>query len=62
MASKTATTWARREIRRDNAGRARKAQLRIKGTTPKFPIHTAEADANAPAEQLSPATREALGR
>ena len=54
MASKTATTWARREIRRKNAGRARRAALRNKGTTPIFPIHTPEVDANAPAAQVSP--------
>jgi hypothetical protein len=54
MASKTATTWARREIRRKNAGRARRAALRNKGTTPIFPIHTPEVDAAAPAAQVSP--------
>jgi hypothetical protein len=57
MASKTAVTEARRHIRRKNAGAARKAKLRNHGTTPAFPIHTPEADANAPAEQLSPAAR-----
>lgn len=62
MASATKTTWAKREIRRKNAGKARKAALRIHGTTPKFAIHTAAADANAPAEQLSPAARAALGK
>ncbi len=54
MASKTAVTEFRRHIRNKNAGRERKAALRNKGSTPVFPIHTAEADANAPAEQVSP--------
>ncbi len=54
MASKTAVTEYRRQTRRKNAGRDRKAALRNKGTTPVFPIHTPEADANAPAEQVSP--------
>jgi hypothetical protein len=47
--SKTKKTWCRREIRRSNAGRARKNALNNHGTTPVFPIHTAEADAAAPA-------------
>lgn len=54
MASKTAATEARRAIRKKNMGRARKAKLELHGSTPKFPIHTPEADANAPAAQLSP--------
>ena len=49
MASKTQTTEYRRKIRRQNAGKARKHALENKGTTPVFPIHTPEADANAPA-------------
>ncbi len=57
MASKTAATEARRHIRRKNAGSDRKAALRNKGTTPAFPIHTPEADANAPVDQISPALR-----
>ena len=54
MASKTAETWVKRERRRKNAGRARKAKLRNQGTTPAFPIHTPEVDAAAPAGQVSP--------
>lgn len=53
MASKTATTWKRREIRRKNAGRDRKAANR-RGTTPVFPIHTPEIDAAAPPAQVAP--------
>jgi hypothetical protein len=54
MASKTAQTEYRRSLRRKNAGRARKNKLAITGTTPPFAIHTPAADANAPAEQISP--------
>ncbi len=61
MASATKVTWKKREQRRKNAGRDRKAQLRIHGTTPKFAVHTAASDANAPAEQLSPEVRAAAG-
>jgi hypothetical protein len=53
MASKTAETWAKRERRRKNAGRARKAKLRNQGSTPVFPIHTPEIDAAAPQAQVS---------
>lgn len=49
MASRTQVTQYRRKIRKDNAGRARKRALENKGTTPAFPVHTPEADANAPA-------------
>jgi hypothetical protein len=49
MASPTAQTEYRRATRHQNSGKARKAALRNKGTTPVFPIHTPEADANAPA-------------
>lgn len=52
MASKTAVTWTRRERRRKNAGKDRKAVNR-RGTTPKFPIHTPEIDAAAPAAQVA---------
>lgn len=48
MASKTAETQYHRKIRNKNAGRARKNALENKGTTPVFPVHTPEADANAP--------------
>jgi hypothetical protein len=50
MASKTKTTEFRRHIRNRNAGRKRKNQLENYGSTPAFPLHTAEADANAPQE------------
>ncbi|MEC7987329.1 MAG: hypothetical protein VX278_19315 [Myxococcota bacterium] len=50
MASLTQTTRYRRKLRRKNAGKERKRALRLHGTTPAFPIHTPEADANAPAE------------
>jgi len=53
MATLTKITRFRRKIRRANAGKARKAKL-AKGTTPAFPIHTPEVDANAPAAQVSP--------
>ena len=48
MATLTKITMYRRKLRNDKAGKARKTQARIHGTTPKFPIHTPEADANAP--------------
>lgn len=54
MATLTKITKFRRLLRSKKAGRARKAALRIHGTTPKFPIHTPEVDANAPAAQVSP--------
>ncbi len=54
MASRTAQTEYRRHLRQKQAGRARKNALENHGTTPAFPIHTPEADANAPAEQVSP--------
>ncbi|MDP2309023.1 MAG: hypothetical protein Q8P18_23570 [Pseudomonadota bacterium] len=50
MASSTAQTEYRRKLRRKNAGvKARRAREN-KGTTPVFPIHTPEADANAAAK------------
>jgi hypothetical protein len=55
MASKTAETWRKRERRHKNMGRARKAALRNKGSTPAFPIHTPEIDAAAPPAQVRPA-------
>jgi hypothetical protein len=55
MASKTAETWVKRERRRKNMGRARKAALRNKGSTRPFPIHTPEVDAAAPKAQVRPA-------
>ena len=50
MASLTQTTRFRRALRKKNAGRKRKNRLALHGTTPKFPIHTEEADKNAPNE------------
>jgi len=50
MASNTQTTRFRRKLRNKKAGRKRKNALQNHGTTPVFPIHTPEADANAPAE------------
>lgn len=54
MASKTAETEFRRARRHKNMGRARKARLENYGSTPSFPVHTPDADANAPAAELSP--------
>ena len=48
MPSNTAVTEYRRKIRKQNAGRARRHALENKGTTPSFPIHTADSDNNAP--------------
>jgi hypothetical protein len=48
MASLTQTTRYKRKLRAKKAGRDAKAERRNKGTTPVFPVHTAEADANAP--------------
>ncbi len=53
MASNTEHTEFRREKRHVKAGRDRKRKLRTQGTTPVFPVHTAEADANAP-DQAKP--------
>jgi len=50
MASNTQQTRFRRNLRKKNAGRKRKNRLATYGTTPVFPVHTPEADANAPAE------------
>jgi hypothetical protein len=50
MASKTAQTEYRRKLRRKNMGtKARRARENT-GTTPVFPVHTPEADANAAAK------------
>lgn len=59
MASYTKTTRFRRKLRAKKMGRDRKSLIRTQGTTPKFAVHTPDADANAPLEQLSPAAREA---
>jgi len=50
MASNTQETRFRRKLRKKKAGRDRKKKLANHGTTPAFPIHTAEADKNAPNE------------
>ena len=55
MASLTQTTKYKRKLRRAKAGKERKRKNRNQGTTPKFPIHTPEADANAP-NQAKPAS------
>lgn len=54
MASKTAVTEYKRARRHQRMGADRKARNRNHGTTPAFPIHTPEVDANAPAAQVSP--------
>ena len=48
MASNTKETRYRRKLRRAKAGRKAKNLRARYGTTPAFPIHTPEADANAP--------------
>ncbi len=53
MATVTKITEFRRSLRQKKAGKARKAAQNAKGTTPKFPIHTPEIDAAAPAAQVS---------
>lgn len=50
MASNAKQTKFRRKLRRAKAGRAAKNHREKYGTTPVFPIHTPEADANAPQE------------
>ena len=50
MASLTQQTRFRRALRKKNAGKKRKRALALHGTTPVFPIHTPEADQNAPNE------------
>ena len=47
MASNTQETKHRRRLRRAKAGKDNK-RIRRRGTTPVFPIHTEEADKNAP--------------
>lgn len=53
MASNTKVTRFRRKLRKSRMGRTRKAAIRRNGTTPSFPVHTPEVDANAPAAQVS---------
>lgn len=50
MASKTAQTEFRRMLRKKNAGKQARRDRNNKGTTPPFPVHTPEADANAAAK------------
>ena len=57
MASNTAETEFKRARRHTNAGKDRKRDLANKGTTKPFAIHTAEADANAPAMAKGSAPR-----
>ena len=47
MASNTKQTKHRRRLRQAKAGKETK-RARRRGTTPVFPIHTEEADKNAP--------------
>ena len=48
MASNTKQTKFRRKLKAANAGRKAKNARANHGTTPVFPIHTPEADKNAP--------------
>jgi hypothetical protein len=57
--SKTSVTMYRRAIRRKNAGRKAKNARNNKGTTPVFPVHSADAVANAPLAELTPEQRAA---
>jgi len=50
MTSNTAVTEYRRELRKQNAGKAARRARENKGSTPVFPVHTPEADANAAAK------------
>ncbi len=50
MASNAQVTKKRRATRLKNAGRKAKHQRENQGSTPAFPIHTPEADANAEAK------------
>ncbi len=56
MASNAKVTKFRRKLREAKAGRKAKNRRENHGSTPSFPIHTPEADANAP-QQVSPALR-----
>lgn len=59
MASLTQTTRYKRKLRRKNAGRKAKNHRANHGTTPAFAVHSADAIANAPVEQLRPEDRAA---
>jgi hypothetical protein len=48
MASNTKETKFKRKLRLKNQARKAKNQRDRRGTTPVFPIHTPEADRNAP--------------
>jgi len=48
MASNTKITKYRRALRQKKAGRHAKTQREKLGSTPQFPVHTPEADKNAP--------------
>ena len=52
MASNTKQTRFRRARRNTRMGQDRKKALEKNGTTPAFPIHTAESHKNAPEDQL----------
>ncbi len=52
MASSTAQTTYRRKLRVQNMGRKARNRRQTHGTTPKFPVHSAEAVANA-AEKMA---------
>ena len=54
MASRTNQTMNRRRIRKKNQGREGKRIRRNKGSTPAFPVHTPEADENAPKQAKRP--------
>ena len=58
MATLTKITKFRRKLRRAKMGKDRKTANELHGTTPAFPIHTPEVDANAPAAQVSPKASE----
>ena len=47
MASKTAQTTFRRNLRNKNAGKQARRTRNSVGSTPKFPVHSAQAVANA---------------
>ena len=52
MASNTKILKFRRALRKKKAGRKAKSQRDLHGTTPKFAIHTPEADKNAPNQAI----------
>lgn len=52
MASNAKQTKFRRKLRRAKMGAERKRVAAAKGSTPKFPVHTAASEANAPAAEL----------